>query len=70
MIIESASRKINKAIKYAAQGYWPIRLHGVVNGYCTCGKLDCGSKGKHPNTKNGYLDATQNESVIRRWFEE
>ncbi|WP_337173812.1 bifunctional DNA primase/polymerase [Paludisphaera sp.] len=62
--------KINKALEYAKLGFSPIRLHGAINGICTCGKMDCGSIGKHPNTPHGYKDATQDESVIRRWFAE
>lgn len=67
-IVVTRDAKIHKAIEYAKLGYRPIRLHGVINGMCTCGKLDCKSKGKHPNTPHGYKDATQDESVIRGWW--
>lgn len=61
-------RKIAIAIEYAKLA--PVLpLQWPINGKCSCGNPDCSSPGKHPLTKNGLLDATQDPDQIRRWFE-
>ena len=35
---------------------------------CSCGKLECGSVGKHPRTSNGLNDATIDADAIRGWW--
>ena len=35
---------------------------------CSCGKKDCGSPGKHPRTRGGFKDASDDPAQIRRWW--
>ena len=49
--------------------HWRIfPCHSIINGRCSCGKTDCGSPGKHPRTKGGFKDATDDGAQIRRWW--
>jgi len=61
---------LNFALEYARRGWRVLRLHGVVNGKCTCGNPSCGkSIGKHPNVgKDWQHKATTDEEQIRAWF--
>jgi hypothetical protein len=36
---------------------------------CSCGKTDCGHRGKHPATAHGLKDATRDPDQIRRWWQ-
>lgn len=65
------SSVIDHALKYASNGWLVLPLHSVSDGVCTCKKgALCGrSAGKHPVTRNGLLDATTDEAIIRSWFE-
>jgi hypothetical protein len=40
-----------------------------VAGACSCGKPSCTSPGKHPRTKGGFKDATDDPEQIRRWWQ-
>jgi len=64
------SEMLDAALSYAARGWRVLKLHGVVNGQCTCGNPKCGtSTGKHPNVGTRWeTKATINETTIRRWF--
>ena len=42
--------------------------HSIVNGACSCGKAKCGSPGKHPRTRAGFKEATDDEAQIRKWW--
>ena len=42
--------------------------HFIRDGKCSCGKADCGSRGKHPLTANGLLDATADEMQQAKWW--
>jgi len=49
--------------------HWRIfPCHSIVEGRCSCGKNDCGSPGKHPRTKGGFKDATDDPEQIERWW--
>ena len=40
------------------------------NGRCLCGKISCGSVGKHPHSKlapKGFKNATIDEAIITKW---
>ena len=37
-------------------------------GRCSCGRLDCGSPGKHPRTSHGLLEAASDPEQIRTWW--
>lgn len=48
---------------------WPVfPVHSVVDGRCTCGRDDCTSPGKHPRTRNGLVDATNDPGQIQQWW--
>jgi hypothetical protein len=52
-------------------GYRVIPIHGIINGYCTCGTIghEQGHKpGKHPACAHGCKDGTLDETTIRDWF--
>jgi hypothetical protein len=56
---------------YAAAGQVIFPIWGVVGGHCACPAGEkCGSPGKHPCTRNGLHDATDDPDVIRRWWEQ
>jgi bifunctional DNA primase/polymerase-like protein/AAA domain-containing protein/primase-like protein len=56
------------ALSYA-QRDWPVLpLHFVQEGRCSCGRVECGSTGKHPRTPQGVKDATTDQETIRRWW--
>ncbi|MFQ5807431.1 MAG: bifunctional DNA primase/polymerase [Phycisphaerae bacterium] len=56
----------DSAVWYAALGWHVIPLHSIRDGVCTCGKTKCDSPGKHPHTKNGLKDASNDPVVIER----
>ena len=58
------------ALHYAEYFQWAVfPIHSLVNGRCTCGK-ECGrAAGKHPLTRNGFKDATNNKAILSRWWE-
>lgn len=48
-----------------------LPIHSVIDGACTCRLgADCGSKGKHPRTRHGVHDATDDVDQISKWWEE
>jgi hypothetical protein len=58
--------KLDAALLYGRLGWRIFPCHSVVPGpACSCGKA-CKSPGKHPRTKRGLLDATDDEATIRR----
>ena len=56
------------ALAYAERGWRVFPLHGIVNGVCTCGHIDCGSAGKHPLVRRGLYEATTDPRVIKEWW--
>ena len=67
-------RPYRAAIAYAAELHWPvILLEGIKcidgKGYCTCGKADCPSPGKHPPAgEPGVSGATTDLALIKTRF--
>ncbi len=60
---------LESALAYAERGIQVIPLHSTdAGGACSCGKLDCGSAGKHPRTPHGFHDATCDKAAIRQWW--
>jgi uncharacterized protein YdaU (DUF1376 family) len=59
---------LSAALEYAARGWCIFPLHSIGSGQCTCHKHDCKRKGKHPRTRNGLKDATDNVEVINGWW--
>src|SRR5665213_1102706 len=60
------------AAAYAKTSY-VLPLHGIVAGKCTCGKYPCGENnkqaGKHPFTRHGLKDASNDIEVLGRLFD-
>lgn len=65
-------QKLNRgkaALAYAERFSWAVvPLHSIRNGFCTCGREDCTSPGKHPLTRNGVKDASKDPAVIAGWW--
>jgi hypothetical protein len=66
--VKHRSNLLDTALNYAACGWRIIPLHDVAAGSCSCGKVDCGSAGKHPRTAKGAKDGTVDTATIRRWW--
>lgn len=63
--------RLYAAIKYAEKhNFRIIPDHTIVDGCCTCGNKNCDRPGKHPMTKNGVKDATDDLVVITNWWTE
>ena len=63
--------RLYAAIRYAEkQNFRIIPDHTIVDGCCTCGNKNCDRPGKHPMTKNGVKDATDDLVVITNWWAE
>ncbi len=60
---------LDEAIKYAEDYKFAVfPLYGVIRGICLCGNPDCISPGKHPSTKHGLRDASNDPDVIVNLF--
>lgn len=44
-----------------------LPTYRVMNGRCTC-RRGCSSPGKHPQTRNGVFDATNDSRIIEAWI--
>lgn len=56
------------ALAYASRG-WPVfPLHSPENGRCSCRKNECNHPGKHPRTRNGFMDASVTAKTIHHWW--
>lgn len=59
------------ALFYAGLGWQVFPVHSVIDvDQCTCGNSGCDHQGKHPRTKNGLKDATDDEERIAAWWDE
>ena len=57
------------ALEGIARGWFVFPLHSVNDlGQCTCGDPECENVAKHPRTKNGLLDATNDPAVVTSWY--
>lgn len=61
-------RVLQCGLEYIKTGWRVLPLYGIVDGRCSCGKVDCSSPGKHPALRNGSKEASGDEEQIRRWF--
>ena len=61
---------LESLFELAEQGFHLFPVHGIVNGFCTCGDLHAAdnSAGKHPVTARGMLDASVESEVLKSWF--
>jgi hypothetical protein len=57
------------AILYAAHGWPVVPLHFVKDGRCSCGRVGCGSPGKHPTTRHGLKDASWSNAQLEAWWD-
>jgi hypothetical protein len=61
-----------EALRYAERGWKVFPVHCISGGRCTCGRAvddkDGHSPGKHPRTKHGLKDASDDPAVITRWW--
>jgi putative DNA primase/helicase len=66
---ERAEALRDAALAYAARG-WPVFPCYSLDaaGRCSCGRADCSSLAKHPQTKHGFKEATCDEALIRQWW--
>jgi putative DNA primase/helicase len=56
------------ALHYAEIGLSVFPVHSIRDGRCTCGRSNCASVGKHPDTQHGFKDATKRKDQIYRWW--
>lgn len=60
--------QLTMALRYAAEGFAVVPLHGTNGGKCTCRRDDCATPGRHPRTGHGIQDATADRVLIKkRW---
>ena len=57
------------ALAFARRGWPVLPLHHPVDGVCSCGRSDCPSPGKHPQTPNGLRDASTDPTIINQWWQ-
>lgn len=60
--------KLEAALAYARMRWRIFPCHSIVNCACSCGKPACASPGKHPRTRGGFKDATDDPEQIRKWW--
>ena len=58
------------ALKYAEISWSVFPCHFINDGACSCGKTDCNSPGKHPMTRHGVKEASNDPSIVREWWEQ
>jgi len=58
-----------QALLMASLGHPVFPLHGMKNGRCTCGDVNCPHPGKHPRRSNSFKEALTNPTIINSWFE-
>jgi putative DNA primase/helicase len=55
---------------FVSLGWKVFPCHNIIDGQCSCGKgVNCSSPGKHPRTRNGVKDASNNLDQLRAWWE-
>lgn len=57
-----------QALLMASLGHAVFPLHGMKNGKCTCGDINCPHPGKHPRRTNSFKEALTNPAIINTWF--
>jgi hypothetical protein len=57
-----------EALALAERGVSVFPVHTIRDGFCSCGKPDCKSPGKHPRTQHSWKDATRDPAVIENWW--
>lgn len=57
-----------QALLMALMGHAVFPVHGMKDGKCTCGDVNCTAPGKHPRRSNSFKEATTNPTSINQWF--
>lgn len=56
------------ALAYAKFGWYVLPVHSMRDGQCSCGNKTCGSPAKHPRSKHGEKDATNDPGEMEQWW--
>ncbi len=62
------NKLVADALHYAERGLLVFPLHAVKDGRCTCAKADCSSPAKHPRTKHGLTQASNDLDYVNSLF--
>jgi len=57
------------ALYYASLNWYVFPVYEMEGDNCSCGRIDCTSKGKHPRLKDGLHAATIEEGLISAWWD-
>ncbi len=60
---------LDAALAYGRRGWYVFPVFEPVGFWCACGDPKCEHPAKHPRTARGLLDATTNETQIRKWWQ-
>ncbi|MEQ9408751.1 MAG: bifunctional DNA primase/polymerase [Fuerstiella sp.] len=55
------------ALRYSAQGFFVLPVHGTQNGRCSCGRK-CNHPGKHPRIRKWPTRASSDARQISEWW--
>lgn len=68
MTVATISKR-KAAFFYAKHLGWKVLpLHTPINGGCSCNKAECEDIGKHPRNRNGVTGATDDLTIINKWW--
>lgn len=68
-MVTTDTTMLSAALEYVALGWHVFPLHTPrPGGQCSCRKKDCTNQGKHPRTKNGLNDATDDPGMVESWW--
>lgn len=71
MEVEVGKDYLDAALSYARRGWPVVPLYGINHeGECACGRKDCSSPGKHPETRHGLKDASTDIEQVKKWWPE
>ena len=59
----------HSALAYARKGFFVFPLHTPTDGGCSCNNPDCGNVGKHPRTRHGFKDASNDPERVAAWWD-
>ena len=66
---DDTNELLSAALTYIGWDWAVLPAHSIADGVCTCSKgAECDSPAKHPRTPNGFLDATLDPEVVKRWW--
>jgi hypothetical protein len=58
------------ALAYASRGWAVLPCHEPARrGGCSCGRADCASPAKHPRTRRGLNDASNDPETVMAWWQ-